>query len=137
MQSSLTLDQRFDDPRFATAMLKRLPEYLANQRWFTSKGKEITNCKIREAYPVTPDTALVVMKIDFGDGSTEFYQMPLAQLAHCDDQRRYLKDNTAMVLLQVPGGPFIVDAVPLPAFRRALYRWLFPGRTNPATTYDP
>lgn len=127
MRAQLSLDQRFDDPRFVVAMLKRLPEYLANQRWFTSKGKEITNCKIREAYPVTQDTTLVVMEIDFGDASKEFYQMPLAQLEHTDDQRRYLKNNAAMVLLRVPGGPFIVDAVPLPAFRRALYELIRRG----------
>jgi maltose alpha-D-glucosyltransferase/alpha-amylase len=131
MHSSLTLDQRFDDPRFASAMLEKLPEYLANQRWFTSKGKAVTNCKIREAYPVTQDTALVVMEIGFGDDSTEFYQMPLAQLEHTDDQRRYLKDNDAMVLLRVPGGPFIVDAVPLPAFRRALYELVRRGADTP------
>ena len=131
MHSPLTLDQRFDDPRFATAMLKRLPEYLANQRWFTSKGKEITNCKIREAYPVTPDTTLVVMEINFGDESTEFYQMPLAQLTHSADQRRYMKDNATMVLLRVPGGPYIVDAVPLPAFRRALYNLIRRGADTP------
>jgi maltose alpha-D-glucosyltransferase/alpha-amylase len=131
MHSHLTLDQRFDDPRFASAMLKRLPEYLANQRWFTSKGKEITNCKIREAYPVTQDTTLVVMEIHFEDGSTEYYQMPLAQLDHTHDQRRYLKDNAAMVLLRVPGGPFIVDAVPLPAFRRALYELVRGGADTP------
>lgn len=131
MQAPLTLDQRFDDPRFTTAMLKRLPEYLANQRWFTSKGKEITNCKIREAYPVTPDTTLVVMEIHFGDKSTEYYQMPLSQLVYTDDQRRYLKNNASMVLLRVPGGPFIVDAVPLPAFRRALYELIRRGADTP------
>jgi trehalose synthase-fused probable maltokinase len=131
MRSPLTLDQRFDDPRFATAMLQRLPEYLASQRWFTSKGKEITNCKIRAAYPVTQDTALVVMEIHFGDDSTEFYQMPLAQLAHSADQRRYLKDSSSMVLLRVPGGPYIVDAVPLPAFRRALYELIRRGADTP------
>ncbi|MFK8163464.1 MAG: hypothetical protein AB8H12_13510, partial [Lewinella sp.] len=131
MHSPLTLDQRFDDPRFSAALLKRLPEYLAKQRWFTSKGKAITNCKIREAYPVTRDTTLVVMEIHFGDKSTEYYQMPLAQLTHTDDQRRYLKDNATMVLLRVPGGPFIVDAVPLPAFRRALYELVRRGADTP------
>jgi len=61
------------------------------------------------------------MRVNFKDGSKEFYQMPLAQLERVEDQRQYLKSTPDMVLLRVPGGPIIVDAVPLPAFRRALY----------------
>lgn len=131
MQLPQSLDQRFNDPRFTTALLKALPAYLAVQRWFTSKGKNIQACNIREAYPVTDDTALVVMSMKFADGSEEFYQMPLAQLTNGEDQRRYLKDNANMVLLRVPGGPFIVDAVPLPAFRRALYELIRVGADTP------
>jgi len=50
MQAPQSLDDRFKDPRFTHAMLKRLPDYLAEQRWFTSKGKEIAKCAIQE-YP--------------------------------------------------------------------------------------
>lgn len=117
----MQLDDRFKDPRFTHALLKNLPDYLAGQRWFTSKGKEIDKCRIEDSYKVTEDTALVVMRINFADGSNEFYQMPLAQLERVEDQRHYLKCTPKMVLLRVPGGPIIVDAVPLPAFRRALY----------------
>ncbi len=127
MRAPTTLDDRFNDPRFAAAMLRALPDYLAAQRWFTSKGKKISECKIQDAYTVTNDTALVVLRILFADGSKEVYQLPLAQLLHKEDQRRYLKDNGTLVLLQVPGGPFIVDAVPLPAFRRALYEMVRAG----------
>ncbi len=127
MRPPTTLDDRFSDPRFSVALLRALPAYLTKQRWFTSKGKEITDCKIQDAYTVTDDTALVILRINFGDGSKEVYQLPLAQLLHKEDQRRYLKDNGNLVLLQVPGGPFIVDAVPLPAFRRALYEMVRQG----------
>lgn len=127
MQAPQILDDRFKDPRFVHAVLRRLPAYLAEQRWFTSKGKEIGKCAIQNAHIVTEDTALVVIRIDFKDGSREFYQMPLAQLERVPDQRHYLKCTPKMILLQVPGGPFIVDAVPLPAFRRALYEMVRNG----------
>jgi len=127
MQAATQLDERFKDPRFVHALLKKLPAYLADQRWFTSKGKAIENCHIANSYQVTNDAALVVMRIDFADGSHEFYQMPLAQLERVEDRKHYLKSTPKMVLLQVPGGPFIVDAVPLPAFRRALYEMVRQG----------
>ncbi|TXF89796.1 phosphotransferase [Neolewinella aurantiaca] len=127
MQAPQILDERFKDPRFTHAMLNRLPEYLAGQRWFTSKGKEIVKCSIEDSHTVSEDTALVVIRVDFADKSKEFYQMPLAQLDRVEDQKKYLKCTPKMILLRVPGGPIIVDAVPLPAFRRALYEMIRNG----------
>jgi len=127
MQAPQLLDHRFKDPRFVHALLKRLPAYLAEQRWFTSKGKEIQSCHVQDSHAVTEDTALVIVRIEFADGSREFYQMPLAQLERTEDQKHYLKCTPGMILLRVPGGPFIVDAVPLPAFRRALYEMVREG----------
>ncbi len=127
MQAPTTLDDRFKDPRFTRAILRRLPAYLAEQRWFTSKGKEIARCAIQDAHIVTADTALVVIRVVFADKSEEFYQMPLAQLERVPDQRKYLKCTPKMILLKVPGSIFIVDAVPLPAFRRALYEMVRNG----------
>jgi len=31
----MLLDDRFKDPRFNHALLKKLPDYLGGQRWFT------------------------------------------------------------------------------------------------------
>jgi len=132
MQAPQTLDDRFKDPRFTHALRKRLPAYLAEQRWFTSKGKEIVKCAIQDSHTVTDDTAMVVIRIDFADKSKEFYQMPLAQLDRVQDQRQYMKSTPGMILLKVPGGTHIVDAVPLPAFRRALYEMV----RNGVDTYD-
>lgn len=127
MQAAQTLDNRFQDPRFTQAILRRLPAYLAEQRWFTSKGKEIVKCAIQDSHRVSEDSALVIIRIDYADGSNEFYQMPLAQLVRVQDQKQGLKSTPNMILLKVPGGPFVVDAVPLPAFRRALYEMVRNG----------
>jgi maltose alpha-D-glucosyltransferase/alpha-amylase len=127
MKAPQSLDDRFKDPRFTRAMLRRLPAYLVDQRWFTSKSKEIVKCAVQDSHTVTEDTALVVIRVEFADETKEFYQMPLAQLSRVDDQKFYLKCNPNMVLLRIPGGISIVDAVPLPTFRRALYAMIRDG----------
>ena len=127
MYPSASLDDRFKDPRFTHALLHRLPAYLTTQRWFTSKGKSITDCKIKESYRVSEDAALVIVRVDFADRSTEYYQMPLAQLDRVEDQKTYLTQTPQTILLRVPGGPYVVDAVPLPSFRRHLYEMIRRG----------
>lgn len=124
MLATVHLANRFDQPRFCHTFLQSLPEFLRRQRWFTSKGKDIDNCVIRGTYGITEDSALVVVDVTFAEGSRETYQLPLAQLDQVADQKRYLRANANLILLKVPGGPHIVDAVPLPAFRKALYRMI-------------
>lgn len=117
----MTLSARLAQPRFHHALIGKLEEYVGRQRWFTSKGKRITDCTVRSHHAVTANSVLLILDVDFADGSRETYQLPLAQLGTTEDQMRYLKSNAEQVVLKVPGGPHIVDAVPLPDFRRALY----------------
>ena len=79
---------------------------------------------MKKAYSITNDSAIAVIQVDFGDGSTEMYQMPLAQIEDTGAQARYHKDQPKMVVLRLPGGPAVVDAVPIPAFRGALYEMI-------------
>ena len=121
------MTERFDHPRFRHALIGNLKEFMVRQRWFTSKGKEIQQCTVRSRHRVTADSMLMILDVDFTDGSRETYQLPLAQLERTEDQLRYLKANPELILLRVPGGPFIVDAVPLPSFRNALYAMIREG----------
>lgn len=125
-----TLSQRFTNPRFHHALLRNLEAFMVRQRWFTSKGKTVKDCSVHGVYQVTEDSVLMVLHVDFADGSRETYQMPLAQLEDVADQMRYLKTNSDFILLKVPGGPYIVDAVPLPHFRKALYAMIRDGATT-------
>jgi predicted trehalose synthase len=127
MLQPVSLDSRFKNPRFHQTLLRNLASYMGKQRWFTSKGKDITNCTVTNCHRVTEDSVLLVVSVNFGDDSTEMYQMPLAQLVNVHDQKRYMKENGNMILLRIPGGPFIVDAVPLPAFRKAIYAMIRDG----------
>ncbi len=127
MKYEVSLKSRFSNPSFNYALLKKLPDFLPRQRWFMEKSKSLKNCRVEDVFRVTEDSVLAVLQFEFEDGTRQLYQMPLAQLEHKDDQRRYLKENANMVLLQVPGGPYIVDAVPLPAFRKAVYALIRDG----------
>ena len=127
MQFAQTLTDRFANPRFTASFLQHLPEFLGRQRWFTSKGKRTSKCVIRDTFRVTEDSALVIVGVHFADGSQEIYQMPLAQLEQTEDQARYLRDREKQILLRIPGGPYVVDAVPLPRFRAAIYAMIKDG----------
>ncbi len=126
------LADRFKNPRFHQALLQNLTVFLGRQRWFTSKGKTITANTVHGVYPVTDDNVLMVLHVDFADGSRETYQLPLAQLEHVDDQKKYLRSHANLVLLKIPGGPHIVDAVPLPQFRKALFSMIKGGANTPS-----
>lgn len=122
-----SLANRFGNPRFHHALVGNLEEFMVRQRWFTSKGKSIKDCTVHGVYQVTEDSVLLILHVDFTDESRETYQMPLAQLTHVEDQKRYLRNSPELILLKVPGGPYIVDAVPLPHFRKALYAMIKDG----------
>lgn len=125
--TAATLDDRFRDPRFTHALLQRLPAFLATQRWFTSKGRELKQCKVRRSFRVGDDGALVLLETHYADGDHELYQLPLAELSETAKQKDYLKQYENGILLRIPGGPWIVDAVTIPAFRRRLYRLVRAG----------
>ena len=121
MTANTPLATRFTQPTFLNTFTSRLTDYLPTQRWFTSKGKKIATCKVQNAYGITEDSAIAVVRVSFNDGSTEMYQLPLAQLGDVNAQAGYQKDHPGMVVLKLPGGPTVVDAVPSTAFRSALY----------------
>ncbi|NJC24862.1 maltokinase N-terminal cap-like domain-containing protein [Neolewinella antarctica] len=124
MQTPAPLTERFTSPSFKSSFANALPGYLPTQRWFTSKGKKIDECHVERVLRVTDAAALLVVRVDFADGSTEMYQMPVAQLTTTHDQMQYTKAHPGLVMLQVPGGPFLVDAVPTAAFRAAIYEMI-------------
>ena len=95
-----------------------LPPYLQRQRWFTSKGKTITHTTVERSFRVTADSALVLVCVEFGDGSQEHYQLPLALYAAGAE-----RDGLAAQykLGEVAGAGLIGDAVPRADFRAALF----------------
>jgi maltose alpha-D-glucosyltransferase/alpha-amylase len=123
-----TLQDLFHDSEFTdtlTAVL--LPAYLPQQRWFTSKGKRITGCAVERFVAVTADTGIALIGVDFGDGSNELYQLPLALNTDTAARERISKEHPGLVLGEITGTGLLSDAVPRPDFRAALYEMVQRG----------
>ena len=112
----------FREPDFISAFTEvLLPGYLPGQRWFTSKGKHITECGIDAVYPVQDDAGIVCISVGFADGSRERYQMPLAINASPERRAMYQQHHPGLILGEITGTGMLADAVPREDFRRNLY----------------
>ncbi len=92
-----------------------LRPFLQRQRWFASKSREIKQARFTDWSPIrggrTP-AFLTIVSIEYTDGWTESYFVPLAFLADSDGERA-LKGYPAFVLARVSGARkgAIVDAI--------------------------
>ncbi len=115
----------FDDADFKDALTGvLLPGYLPRQRWFTSKGKSITECHVDAVYPIQNDAGIVTISVDFNDHSRERYQMPLAINATKERRALYQEKYPALILGEITGTGMLADAVPREDFRERLYDML-------------
>jgi trehalose synthase-fused probable maltokinase len=88
-----------------------LPAYLAEQRWFGSKGR-----------PEVP-AALVVLEVSFAEGSPEMYLLPVAARARAVAREAMAADVTPLAELSAPDGIWLLyDAAEDPAAGVALLR---------------
>ena len=62
------------DPAGLVASLA--PERLAGERWFADKNRQIAGIRLADALVVGPDSALVVLEVEFADGRSERYTLP-------------------------------------------------------------
>ncbi|PPK84393.1 trehalose synthase-fused probable maltokinase [Neolewinella xylanilytica] len=115
----------FEDPDFTDALTNvLLPGYLPGQRWFTSKGKSITTCRVDAVYPVQEDAGIVTISVDFNDGSRERYQMPLALNFTKERRTMYQERFPKLILGEITGTGMLADAVPRDDFRARLYEMI-------------
>jgi maltose alpha-D-glucosyltransferase/alpha-amylase len=54
-----------------------LPEWLYTRPWFQGQGRRVQSLKIVEAVPVTPEANLLVARVDYTEGESEAYALPL------------------------------------------------------------
>ena len=125
---SQTLAQQFSESTYRKRFTDRLPEYLPRQRWFTAKGKGLASAGIERVLSVTDDTAIVVIRLAFDDGSVEYFQMPIAELKD-GAVEEYAAQYPQYVAVRLPQSA-LVDAVPLLHFRTAVYELIHRGATK-------
>jgi maltose alpha-D-glucosyltransferase/alpha-amylase len=64
-----------------------LPVFLPAQRWFGSKARQITACRVIDAIPLTESAGLAMVEVDFSEGAGELYAVPLALVFGADAER--------------------------------------------------
>ncbi|WP_168797402.1 putative maltokinase [Neolewinella litorea] len=130
MSENTAFSKLFQDPDFREALTSvLLPGYLPKQRWFTSKGKHIENCRIAGVYPIQDDGGVVLVEVSFSDGSREQYQMPLAINARPEQRALYQENHPRLILGEITGTGMLVDAVAREDFRSRLYTLIREGET--------
>ncbi len=88
-----------------TALQTALAQRIAMQRWFGSKARTIRAARILDTLPLTAEVRLMLVEIQFTEGPSEVYQLPLA-LATGSKAARLLADEAAAVWarVEVAGG---------------------------------
>jgi maltose alpha-D-glucosyltransferase / alpha-amylase len=122
----------------AAAELRRLlPAYLRGRRWYRSKARRIKSLGLHDAIAVPTangEAALAIYDVDFTEGESERYVLPLALgPAHGEEQERIARDTPQAVIAHVrpplPAGRdadeqppdwLLYDALYDPAFSAAL-----------------
>lgn len=133
--SHLSLDSDFHLQLCQTA----LPAYLPTQRWFTSKGKELRNCRITHAFNVNEYSAILLCEVAFTDDTTELYQLPLAWNTEPEWLDFFQEFNPHQVIARVgdPVMALLTDAVPRANFRHLLFTEMREAKKrSDVLTYD-
>jgi trehalose synthase-fused probable maltokinase len=106
-----------------------LPDWLRARRWFRSKGRVIRGVTVADAaiLPVGPPepgpAALALLDVEFADGGTETYLLPLAARPVGAARAALPADLAGLARLGAPDGDWLLyDGLDDPAVSRALLR---------------
>ena len=117
------LNTPLEDPAVQHVLEAALPDYLAAQRWFTSKGQTIGALTLELLPRFCSAGRLSLLHIRFEDGAGEVRPLPIAVLGRDAD----VPDDR--VIARLPDGDArVVDAVELDGFRESLYTFMASGR---------
>jgi maltose alpha-D-glucosyltransferase / alpha-amylase len=95
--------------RGAPELLRLLPAYLRARRWFRSKARRIKGVWLLDALPLPGpaggEAALAIVNVEFTDGESEQYVLPLALApVHGDEQQNIARELPQAVIAEVAGG---------------------------------
>ncbi len=98
-----------------------LLEWLPRQRWFASKGREITGIVVQEATPLSEVVRHTIVQVSFTEGPAERYQVPVTQLPELDPERGYARIAPPHADDDMGGPPFYYDALHEPDGTAAVF----------------
>ncbi len=120
--------------RAAGELAAILPDWVRAQRWFRGKARPVREMAITDAIPVEgiEDVRLVLLRVDFVDGDSDTYVLPLAYERSAD---ALLEDRPQQVITRLRVGDarepgVLYDAVARPDVANALLGQIESGRTE-------
>ena len=91
-----------------------LPAFLARQRWFGGKARPIERVRVVDGGPLQPPLTpfLAVADVQFADGGTERYALPLTVLAEPEISALWTQRPAAAIAwIDAEGGRLLTDAL--------------------------
>lgn len=131
VKGKMSWEQLFEDPAFrAQLSAEVLPPYMMNTRWYAAKTEKAKTVRIEQYMPLKlangDTTYLITLEINFVAGFTEYYLMTLAFV----DESIEIEKKGRIQKTEIGGKKgWIIDALYLEAFRKALYDQIISQKT--------
>ena len=92
-----------------------LPEYLPRQRWFGSKARKIVSATVTDWCPFDEGhSVLAIVSVDFDQGSSESYFLPLTMLAgEVAQHTRETSPNSVIATVRMSDGEHLLCDAPI------------------------
>ena len=131
VKGKMSWEQLFEDKAFRSELSSNiLPPYMMNTRWYAAKTQKAKTVRIEQYMPLKlangDTTYLITLEINFVAGFTEYYLMTLAFV----DESIEIEEKGKIQRTEVGGKRgWIIDALYLEAFRKALYEQILSQKT--------
>ncbi|MFT7149765.1 MAG: trehalose synthase-fused probable maltokinase [Nonlabens sp.] len=131
VKGKMSWEQLFEDKAFRSELSSNiLPPYMMNTRWYAAKTQKAKTVRIEQYMPLKlangDTTFLITLEINFVAGFTEYYLMTLAFV----DESIEIEEKGKIQRTKVGGKRgWIIDALYLEAFRKALYEQILSQKT--------
>ncbi|PEN14641.1 trehalose synthase [Longibacter salinarum] len=121
------------------ALARILPDFVADQRWFGSKGRPIDSVTVEDAVRLSSDPTIYLSIISVEqEGSNDLYTLPLATASGPEAEELLSeRPESALAWIDVQEShrgdarrQLVYDATAQPAFWSTLYRWWQNGGRN-------
>ncbi|HVS31433.1 MAG TPA: maltose alpha-D-glucosyltransferase [Thermoanaerobaculia bacterium] len=95
--------------------------YLGPRRWFAAKGRAISAIRVRDVVPAGVGTNLTILDVDFAEGESQSYVIPMAVGEH--------DPHSPMVIARLRDGMLLYEAVADEKFAASLLDTVLRRRT--------
>ena len=113
------------------ALIRILPGWLRNRRWFGAKARKQRQISLRDVVPLPEvdglEARLAIFQIDYVEGEPDIYVLPLA-IADAARVAQISEESPGALIAQLPDGRALYDAMADP---RSVHRRARPARSVP------